>query len=57
MTAAVGAALASHQIGAADDGRGDDAQLIALAERIDGGALPADDQDGCQTPPSGRRTM
>ena len=43
---AVGAALAAHQVGAADHGRGDDAQLVALAERVDGRALPADDQDG-----------
>src|SRR5688500_19912499 len=32
---AIGAALAAHQIGAADDGRGDDAELVAGAERVD----------------------
>ena len=44
MNAPIGAALAAHQVGAADHGRGDDAQLVARAERVDGRALPADDQ-------------
>src|SRR5437667_9999982 len=35
----VRAALAAHQIGAADDGGGDDPELIAGAQRIDGRAL------------------
>ena len=29
MNAPIGAALAAHQVGAADHGRGDDAQLVA----------------------------
>src|SRR5262249_44768217 len=41
---AIGAALAAHQVGAADHGRGDDPQLVGLAQAIDRGALPADDQ-------------
>src|SRR5689334_13149207 len=42
---AEGRALAAHEVGAADDGRGDGAQLVARAEGIDGGAGPADRED------------
>src|SRR5271165_5025554 len=40
----VGAALAAHQVGAADHGGSDHPQLVAGAESVDRGTLPADDQ-------------
>ena len=43
---AEGRAGAAHEIGAADDRGGDDAQLIALAHRIDRRAVVAKQQQG-----------
>src|SRR4051812_10820170 len=40
---AEGPALAADQVGAADHGAGDHPQLVALAQGVDGRALPADD--------------